>query len=57
MKMPEEALLVERKQVLVAHFSAECNEHVSHQADLGEFRLLYGQESINAIGVRDIFED
>lgn len=48
---------MERKKVLVAHFSAECNEHVSHQADLGEFRLLYGEESINAMAVRDIFED
>lgn len=44
------------KKVLVAHFSAECNEHVTHQADLGEFRLLYGEESINAMNIRDIFE-
>lgn len=48
---------MERKKVLVAHFSAECNEHVSHQADLGQFRLLYGEESIDAMRVRDIFED
>lgn len=46
-----------KKKVLVAHFSAECNEHVSHQTDLGEFRLLYGEESINAMAVRDIFEE
>lgn len=44
------------KKVLVAHFSAECNEHVTHQADLGEFRLLYGEESIDAMNIRDIFE-
>lgn len=48
---------MDRKKVLVAHFSAECNEHVTHQTDLGEFRLLYGEESINAMAVRDIFED
>lgn len=45
------------QKVLVASFSAECNEHVSHQADLGEFRLLYGQESIDAMKVRDLFEE
>ncbi len=47
---------MKRKKVLVAHFSAECNEHVTHQADLGDFRLLYGDESIEAMRVRDIFE-
>lgn len=48
---------MKKKKVLVATFSAECNEHVTHQADLGEFRLLYGQESLNATKVRDIFDD
>lgn len=48
---------MKNKKVLVATFGAECNEHVTHQADLGEFRLLYGEESIHAMRVRDIFED
>ncbi len=48
---------MKKKKVLVATFSAECNEHVTHQADLGEFQLLYGQESLNATRVRDIFEE
>lgn len=48
---------MERKKVLIAGFSAECNEHVTHQADIGEFRILYGQESLDYTQVRDIFED
>lgn len=48
---------MDSKKVLVAGFSAECNEHVTHQAGLGEFRLLYGQESLDYSQVRDIFED
>lgn len=51
-----EALILSQR-VLVASFSAECNEHVSHQADLGEFRLLYGEESIDMMEVRDLFEE
>lgn len=46
-----------KKKVLVAGFSAECNEHVEHQADIGEFRILYGQESLDYTQVRDIFEE
>ncbi|MDN6160897.1 MAG: M81 family metallopeptidase [Atopostipes sp.] len=46
-----------KKKVLIATFGAECNEHVDHQADLGEFQLLYGQESIDATKVKDIFHD
>ena len=44
-------------KVFVAHLTSECNEHVSHDAELGDFLLLYGDECIDAMNVRDIFED
>lgn len=43
--------------ILVGHFTAECNEHVTHVAGLDDFQILYGEESIDALHVRDIFED
>lgn len=42
--------------VLVAHMTAECNEHVSRDAEIEDFHLLFGEDCINALGVRDIFE-
>lgn len=43
-------------KVLVAHITAECNEHVSSQADLKDFQLLYEKDCIDAMHVKDIFE-
>ena len=43
-------------QILVAHMSAECNEHISHIADLNEFLLLYNDECIEAMHIREVFE-
>ena len=42
--------------VLVAHMTAECNEHVSRDAEIEDFHLLFGEDCIDAHGVRDIFE-
>lgn len=44
-------------KVLVAHVTSECNEHISHVATLDEFLLLYGNECIEAMHIKDIFED
>ena len=44
-------------KVFVAHMSAECNERVTRPARLDDFRLLYGEEAVDAMRVRDIFED
>lgn len=43
-------------KVLVAKFSAECNEHISHTLDLNDFNVLFGDECIDAMNIRDIFE-
>lgn len=43
--------------VFVAHLTAECNEHVSKDAEIGDFLLRYGDACIDALDVRDIFED
>lgn len=43
-------------KVLVAHFTSECNEHISHTVGLDEFYLLYGDECLEAMHIRDIFE-
>ena len=43
--------------VFVAHFTAECNDHVTHDADLGAFNIRHGEEAIDALRVRDIFEE
>lgn len=44
-------------KVLAAHFTAECNEHISHTVDIEEFLVLYGKECIDNMHVRDIFEE
>ena len=44
-------------KVFAAHMTAECNEHVSRDARLEDFLLLYGEESLDEMRVRDIFED
>lgn len=44
-------------KVFVGHFTAECNEHVSHVAGLDDFQISYGEECIDSLHVRDIFED
>lgn len=43
-------------KVLIAHMTAECNEHISHTVSLEEFNILYGDECIDAMSIRDIFE-
>lgn len=43
--------------VFVAHFTSECNEHVSQDAELGDFLLQYGDDCTEAMGIRDIFEE
>ena len=42
-------------KVLVAHITSECNEHISHVADLDAFLLLYGDDCIKAMHIKDIF--
>ena len=44
-------------KVFVAHITFECNEHVSQTVDVEDFRTLYGNECIDAMHIRDIFED
>ncbi|WP_262428981.1 M81 family metallopeptidase [Paratissierella segnis] len=44
-------------KVLVAHITSECNEHISHVADLDAFLLLYGDDCIKAMHIKDIFEE
>lgn len=43
-------------KVFVAHVHAECNEHVTHDGKLEDFVLLYGDQCINSMHIRDIFE-
>lgn len=44
-------------KVLLANVGAECNAHISHVATLEDFRILYGEDAIDAMHVRDIFEE
>ena len=44
-------------KVLVAHVTSECNEHISHVVGLDEFLLMYEDECLDAMHVRDIFEE
>ena len=44
-------------KVFVAHMSAECNERVTRDAKLSDFKLLYGEDCIEAMRIRDVFED
>ena len=43
-------------KVLVAHFTAECNEHISHVVTLEDFHILYGKECIQQMHIKDIFD-
>ena len=42
--------------VFLAHITSECNEHVSNPLDIDGFHILYGNDAIDAMHVRDIFE-
>lgn len=44
-------------KVFVAHLTAECNEHISHVVNLDDFHLLYGEDCINAMHIKDIFDN
>ena len=43
-------------KVFVAHFTAECNEHISHVVDKNDFLFLYGDECIAAMNIKEVFE-
>ena len=43
-------------KVFVAHMTSECNEHVRRDAAIDDFLLLHGEDCIDAMHVRDIFE-
>lgn len=42
-------------KVFVAHFNAECNEHISHIVNRDDFHFLYGDDCVKAMKVEDIF--
>ena len=44
-------------KVFVAHFTAECNEHIRHIVDKEDFTFLYGQECIDAMGIEAVFNE
>lgn len=44
-------------KVLVGHFNSESNEHSYQNLSFDNFIFKYGESSIDAMGVRDIFED
>lgn len=43
-------------KVLVGHFNSESNEHSYQNMGFDNFIFKYGEESIDVMGVRDIFE-
>ncbi|MFV0379444.1 MAG: M81 family metallopeptidase [Anaerorhabdus sp.] len=43
-------------KVLVAHFNAENNQHISHTVKIDEFDVRYDQDCIDAMFIGDIFE-
>ncbi|MCI5773259.1 MAG: M81 family metallopeptidase [Erysipelotrichaceae bacterium] len=43
-------------KVLVAHMSAECNEHINHTVGLDEFDIRYGDDCIEAMHIKEVFE-
>ena len=43
-------------KILVAHLTSECNEHISHQVELKDFKILYGEEAVHAMHIDDILE-
>lgn len=44
-------------KILVGRFGAECNEHINHTVPIEEFHILYGEDSIENLHVKDIFDD
>ena len=36
-------------KVFVAHFNAECNEHISHIVNRDDFHFLYGDDCVKAM--------
>lgn len=44
-------------KVLVGHFNSESNEHSYQKMGFDNFIFKYGEESIDAMGIRDIFEN
>ena len=42
-------------KVFVAHFNAECNEHISHIVNRDDFHFLYGDDCVKAMKIEDIF--
>lgn len=44
-------------KVFVAHFTAECNEHISHIVTKDDFHFLYDEDCIDAMHIKDIFEN
>lgn len=45
------------KKILVGHINAECNEFIRHRVGLDEFQLFFGEDCLNELQVRDIFEN
>lgn len=44
-------------KVLVGHINAECNQNVRHTVSIDEFQIFYGEACLDAMEIRDIFED
>ena len=43
-------------KVLVAHMSAECNEHIEKTVAIEDFEILYGEDCLKAMHIKDTFE-
>lgn len=44
-------------KVLIGHFINEANANIPHLSNIKDFEIQYGEELINKMEVRDIFED
>lgn len=44
------------KKVLIGRFNNECNEHVPYLNDITAYDIAYGDELIDKMGVRDVFD-
>ncbi len=44
-------------KVLAAHVTSECNEHIAQIDGLEKMRVLYGKDCLEAVHVKDIFEE
>ena len=44
-----------KMKVLIAHMSAECNEHIQHTAGFEDFDIAYGQECIDKMHIEATF--